>query len=102
MTVIETSPAAHLVDLFATRKGGIRRLSDLLGVHRSVILRWISDGPRNTGGHVPVAYNIRILEAADAAGVDRAEVAKYLDEAVCPTCGRPFEPGQAGRHEHAA
>ncbi len=109
MPINESYPATRLVRLFAVEtsdkrakspsKSGVTRLAQLLGIDRRVVYRWMIDGPRNTGGHVPTRYTHRILEAADAAGVSREVVAQYLDMDTCPTCGRPYEPGMAG-HVH--
>lgn len=96
--LLTDSPAYKLTELFRSgRRGGYYVLADLLGVHRRVTYRWITECGRQQPGQVPAGYNLRVLEAADKAGIPRESVAAYLQSNVCPMCGQTVEPG---RHVH--
>lgn len=84
------TPLDHLCELF----GGAQELARALGVNKSLVTRWRKPkdaDPRGLGknGRLPPAYNARLIEAADAAGISREEIAPHMDAAICECCGRP-------------
>lgn len=78
-------PLDYLCEIF----GSAAELARGLGVDRSLVTRW------RRNGRLPTVYNGRLIEAAEARGILRSEVAPYLDPHVCPCCGSALEPGQA-------
>lgn len=88
---MSATPLDHLCELF----GGAQELARALGVNKSLVTRWrrAKDAdPRGLGkdGRLPPAYNARLIEAADAAGIPREEIKPHMDENVCPHCGQPI------------
>ena len=83
-------PLGYLIEIFGSKAA----LARALGVNASLITRWLrrpEDDPRGLGrsGRLPPQYNARLIEAAAAAGISRAEVAPYLDDDLCECCGQP-------------
>lgn len=89
------TPLDHLCEMF----GGTKGLARALGVNSALVTRWRrpkNADPRGLGkdGRLPPAYNVRLIEAAEVAGISREEVAPYLDENVCPCCGQKMPAGR--------
>lgn len=86
-------PLDYLIEIF----GGKSALARAIGVDPSNITRWKmsrEEDRRGHGGRLPPQFNAAIIEAADAAGISREEIAPHLEEAVCPCCGGKLAPGQ--------
>ncbi len=82
------SKATRLKALF----GNARRLSQMTGIHESLISRWDSTGDRGGHGVIPPQFNAEILEGADRAGVPRSALADLLEPDICPTCKQAMPP----------
>ncbi|MBA1159351.1 hypothetical protein [Microvirga mediterraneensis] len=81
--------ARRLFELF----DGVGKLAAELGVSKSVVSRWDSEGKRGNHGSVPTHYNLRVMEAAKRVGLDLYAVSACLDERICPCCKRPLDAG---------
>ena len=89
MAEYDGTKAARLFGLFGSRT----KLAEELGVDKSVVSRWNVHGKRGNYGRVPTHYNMKIMERAQALGLDLHAVSETLDEHTCPCCKRPLEPG---------
>lgn len=81
--------ARRLFELF----DGVGKLATELGVSKSVVSRWDSEGKRGNHGSVPTHYNLRVMDAAKRLALDLHAVSACLDERICPCCKRPLDAG---------
>lgn len=82
-------PAARVID----KCGGIDATASMLGLHRTVVNRWLRPiEVGGTGGLVPAKHQQPLLDKAREQGKDLGEVDFFIQ----PAPAVPVRPGAAG------